>query len=665
MNTLYLDENYIIADDNANGRRYTFPRTNTYYDEEKDSFMIKRLSGTNELLIPHKEVGLWTDDLGTAFSVASLRLFLRLNTGFKLGGDGAPLTKTVVENLGFVDQTQTEQIAATAAANAALTPEKEAEITSNVSDQVSINLNQQGVITDPNLQSALVSDRENYKTEYNGSGGGTIFDESFSLQNDLDSVSFFVEFRSDQNNQGLGVIGEQNGNTTTIGRANNGLMYVRNIAGQWVSLNASISALPLNQEIQLKVEIAKNRADGSPDGIDIYLNGVYQKRQAFNNPLLVFDRAGTAYDNSNSFIGTIRNLVFNVSGETTEIKNLFYYGTTTGQLGQVQQEQSFLSSDRLSKTSNSALSDFFYKVELFPNDRTVRRKVTVFQKITSNYYIGFEIIKEVKTSTRHDYWRIAGGRGYNFVNGIMISNGEVPLTFNESEYVYMTVNQSTGARNADHTGGVHGDEKIIEAKLFASGKLIDTDQEKGLTEATSFYYAQKSSMHAFDASITDGSDGVIEAEHHKITRFENNGYKTFNRLILLENTPLAYIYTGISCVGKDCGQIVRNSYFESFTPSGDENFYLDRVGERFYYAENENTGLSATVESRIISPSNLDELALMRVHDRAINGDNDNKYYRRIDFAYNTSNPSVNVGVFQPAGSVYESEMVVRFDKKI
>lgn len=114
MNTLYLDGNYIIADDNVNGIRYTFPRTNTYYDEERDSFLIKRLSGTNELLIPHKEVSLWTDDLGTAFSEASLRSFLRVNTDFKaaLGGSSAvKVTQVQDVQSNFVDGTVVGEIA--------------------------------------------------------------------------------------------------------------------------------------------------------------------------------------------------------------------------------------------------------------------------------------------------------------------------------------------------------------------------------------------------------------------------------------------------------------------------------------------------------------------------------------------------------------------------
>ena len=70
-----------------------------------------------------------------------MRSFCSENLGNNSGGNGTPLTKTAVETLGFVDQSQTEQIAATAAANASLSTEAQQNLIDQAVQDSDTNLN--------------------------------------------------------------------------------------------------------------------------------------------------------------------------------------------------------------------------------------------------------------------------------------------------------------------------------------------------------------------------------------------------------------------------------------------------------------------------------------------------------------------------------------------
>lgn len=102
-----------------------------------------------------------------------MRSFCAENLGNNSGGNGTPLTKTAVENLGFVDQTQTEQIAATAAANASLSTEAQQNLIDQAVQDSNANLDSRlntdiarkseiptATLPDANLTSVLV-DEEN------------------------------------------------------------------------------------------------------------------------------------------------------------------------------------------------------------------------------------------------------------------------------------------------------------------------------------------------------------------------------------------------------------------------------------------------------------------------------------------------------------------------
>lgn len=90
MKKIYLSDNYIIVD--IDGKLASFPKGFTEYEESSDSFYIRRISTKQGLIIPFQESTSWYAEDGiTPYDTASLRTFLRVNSGFNTasGGSGA------------------------------------------------------------------------------------------------------------------------------------------------------------------------------------------------------------------------------------------------------------------------------------------------------------------------------------------------------------------------------------------------------------------------------------------------------------------------------------------------------------------------------------------------------------------------------------------------
>ena len=130
------------------------------------------------------------------------------------------------------------------------------------------------------------------------------------------------------------------------------------------------------------------------------------------------------------------------------------------------------------------------------------------------------------------------------------------LTNGENEFVI----RQTSPAKVDFTGGYHGDEYIYDengdaingtfAQFFINGEAVsaDTDTPGGYTEIQSFYYKQRSAMYETANTGADQTNvGRLIAYHEKTTEISSNGYKTTNRIDLVENIPF-YAFGGISCV---------------------------------------------------------------------------------------------------------------------
>lgn len=84
---LYVSDNYIIADFD-NGTITEYPRGQSDYSEKDGNFTINEDLGDGKLVIAVSAAATWDNSAGggTPYSAATLRTFLRQNTGFSLPG---------------------------------------------------------------------------------------------------------------------------------------------------------------------------------------------------------------------------------------------------------------------------------------------------------------------------------------------------------------------------------------------------------------------------------------------------------------------------------------------------------------------------------------------------------------------------------------------------
>ena len=97
---IYKSGNYIVtvdADDNSR----LFPIGKTVYDEYNSVFRLTEgLIEDDQLVISYADSTNWVDDSASAYTEATLRTFLRENTGFRpaSGGSGAaPVGATIMK----------------------------------------------------------------------------------------------------------------------------------------------------------------------------------------------------------------------------------------------------------------------------------------------------------------------------------------------------------------------------------------------------------------------------------------------------------------------------------------------------------------------------------------------------------------------------------------
>ena len=89
-NKLYLEENYVIweIDGTPTGE---YSKNHCVYRETATSFIIKEEidNGVANILKADLDAGNWLDELDAPYTVASLRTWLRVNSGFKTAGGGS------------------------------------------------------------------------------------------------------------------------------------------------------------------------------------------------------------------------------------------------------------------------------------------------------------------------------------------------------------------------------------------------------------------------------------------------------------------------------------------------------------------------------------------------------------------------------------------------
>lgn len=134
-------------------------------------------------------------------------------------------------------------------------------------------------------------------------------------------------------------------------------------------------------------------------------------------------------------------------------------------------------------------------------------KVYLKDKTSNNIYYSFTIQLNSSLNTEVDeifykhHWEIVSGEIYTY-DGVSMSKNGLILAGGESECVFMNVG-ANGETKADHTGGVHGDERIDVSpesfvKFYIDGvRLSDSELLNSfeLRSCNKFAYIQNSTMH--------------------------------------------------------------------------------------------------------------------------------------------------------------------------
>lgn len=202
-------------------------------------------------------------------------------------------------------------------------------------------------------------------------------------------------------------------------------------------------------------------------------------------------------------------------------------------------------------------------------------------------YVKFNYCHDINTSDEiyKDIWRI-GRSNPTSIHGAVLcqfdgivfnSLGKIILSSLENEFTMEF------AGKADHTGGVHGDERIdVEQScgvdFIADGVILGKSSDFHL-DCNDFRVVQKSTLHeTADAGGSYIAGHPVIAWHTKTTVFGDCGYECYNFIKIdihnqEQNVQTKSIYSGLICVGKD---VATKVYDES-------GFLFDATGNGYTF----------------------------------------------------------------------------------
>jgi hypothetical protein len=460
-----------------------------------------------------------------------------------------------------------------------------------------------------NLENQLTGIRP-FDSVFNGVGSAMDFDAAVTLQANGDYIEFDYILENlgvtTPGAESMGMFGERGTGNTNIGIFTNGFLYVRDSVGTWMTLDGfnaqeKITGLTVRLKLSFEAGVVKS-----------YRNGIFQKSFTASN--LVIENIGAAYNISpdSTFKGKIRNVkISHTAGTLIEFSTPFLYADAVNSGVEISPSESGYVPELQSMESKC-----FYELDVDGFGGSDKFMIYVSYGWNESYYVGFELVKMNDPAAYSLQYRINKAYLYKYDLGIMIAQGIELLVDGESECTYKV----DGA--TDHTGGVHGDEQLVEADFYADGvKLPSIALSLPLTPCKEFYYKQISTMHQ-----TDDLLHTIESIHHKITKFADGGYETFNRLIWQKTVAVTYWYHGICSLGKASSTEIHNEFLEHDVFTGDLSDKLEKVGAREYYAFDDVNKFSAFITSELIKLAAGDPLCDMFVWDRVA----DSKYYRQF-----------------------------------
>ncbi|WP_158962333.1 hypothetical protein [Myroides fluvii] len=463
-----------------------------------------------------------------------------------------------------------------------------------------------------------------------------VFSEDFVIKNDGDYIEAFVKINKDYSGykDGLGFLGKGQRTDNVIGFGTiNELWMKGKDTDPYIKFNIPTNTFNF---FKLRIEVKENN-------IVVYINDEIVGSKPFVSELRI-NNLGNAYTSKAKFGITylkINNLAINILENSENIITEYY--TENNEINTVSSGDLF----------------FEYKKNMYKNNDGC----IVYVNVGGDYYIGFGVYKFLDLSEiiYSDYYRIMDSFLYKYEDEKMINQNIQALIGSENEFTMLQKGKS------DHTGGYHGDEKLIYRRFIANGVEIDYNQDIELTEIKSFFYDQLSNLH--ETSSSDNPDIHIEnhpiiAEHYKKTTFTNGGYVTKNSITYKQAIEVIRIYTGLVCVSKNFATTGVNEYGAKQTikdgTNGDK--LRSKNGNEITFSGDHGGCLVSSKVLDISKPNNsgIQNEQLYRnscdnwVADRL----NDSKYYRVL------GSRGSSTSLVSDIGEQWSVECVVRFTKK-
>lgn len=458
---------------------------------------------------------------------------------------------------------------------------------------------------------------------FNGTDSSVTLNDEFILNQDGDFFEIEAAFYGSVFQEGLGLIGKPS-NTNTFGFYNSSQIWFAANTEQTYNQISGLSGLDEFSVYKLLIDNGSYKVYR-----DEVLIGTFPK----NNPYYITN-IGNGYSFASSKI-KVGRVKIHTASKTHEIQNLYYSNEQINNLEL--------------KLKNPDLSNFKRcYVSFDPVGDSGNEKFTAYVQNDANpyYYFGFEVGHKVNTDelVYSNQYRLDESQIYKFDGTEMTLSGLEALSDGESEFTYRTPGK------ADFTGGIHGDEQLVEVNFYLDGiRLTDLSTAFNLRPCSEFSYIQKSTMHetASDQGVVNSAH-PLEAEHFKHTTFSNSGFITKSRIIGKKTGGLVMnvCYGSLINFSEDIGGFCQSSNYVINTMDQSDIRRLEEDNDNAHIWS-ESNGLSATVKS---SFSTLNDTSEQFVFDR----DSESKYYRNL-----ASNGYITLGLDQ----VWEFETEVKFNK--
>jgi hypothetical protein len=304
-----------------------------------------------------------------------------------------------------------------------------------------------------NIGNAFEDIKRNFFSIFNGIDTSVNLAQSYTLENEGDSIEFTFSVDDFADSKGMGIVGELGSHTSHIGFFTNKLLYIREVGGSWLTTSGFLTTTQENNEHTLKLEWLS-------DAIAVYRDGVFQKN--IPTGTLKIENIGNSY--SSFFQGKVKDIKIK-SGVTLVEIGTPYFLPEGEKLGLKPTEKGYLTEAQLNEFLNivtnknriQSIVDFYNNNEKYFTRYNGDTSETLLDKTYTlsedGDYIEIEMRLHDGISNFNDGLGCFGVKGVNFNTFGFYDTGSIWFRA-DGDAAYSQVN------------GLNGFEKFAKYKLL-------------------------------------------------------------------------------------------------------------------------------------------------------------------------------------------------------